>query len=330
MKKETPIIPTLMYRLKGLSARVVQKGNVGGKYIYALQRVRSNIVVNRAKAKGENVTYNPANAMTIKNGEHTQTWEYAGDGQWFVGVNPKDDRFSHFKWTTQIARVKFAAGKSYRYTQLPRLAHLYEASSDDSYTQEKMQRVEAAVSQDYKYLLIQSLQYPVSRGKPQTAHFALYDLDEVNDVLDEAAKKKSKYVGLENLHKLMAFTIPNFKPAIPSLQGIDLYVNPDADKDNLQDSDITLYVSCELPVKHKNGEYVSSDPRQIVKVPWGETDPAAWHAFKLENSHWENWATEVEGLQVVGPDIYLTVAYHSKTTGKTTQNRIYRVSGIMD
>lgn len=44
------ITPTLMYRLKGLGPRVVQKADVGGKYIYALQKVKHDVVAHRAKS----------------------------------------------------------------------------------------------------------------------------------------------------------------------------------------------------------------------------------------------------------------------------------------
>lgn len=51
------ITPTLMYRLNNLGPRVAQKADVGGKYIYALQRVKGDVVVHRAKPTGENVNY---------------------------------------------------------------------------------------------------------------------------------------------------------------------------------------------------------------------------------------------------------------------------------
>lgn len=65
------------------------------------------------------------------------------------------------KWTTQIARVHISSSTS-RYTsntQLPRLSYLNRAGSQQgiNYAGADLKRVEAAVSPDYQYFMIATI-----------------------------------------------------------------------------------------------------------------------------------------------------------------------------
>ena len=135
-----------MYELNGLHEVVVQKGNVGKTYNYALQLLKqgTDAVVYRArhgrdfvKGKGKNSNVErlyldgihsvPANKTLQAAGGHTQTWEYSGrSGQWFVGTKNKN------KWASQIARVDIRY-KSYASsnTEFPRLAYLNRAGNPE-------------------------------------------------------------------------------------------------------------------------------------------------------------------------------------------------------
>ena len=95
-----------MYELNGLHEVVVQKGNVGKTYKYALQLLKqgTDAVVYRArhgrdfvKGKGKNSNVErlyldgihsvPANKTLQAAGGHTQTWEYANRTDSYSGAS---------------------------------------------------------------------------------------------------------------------------------------------------------------------------------------------------------------------------------------------------
>ena len=144
---------------------VVQKGNVGSSYVYALQLLHSqhNIYVFRgSRQKNDNFDkLNPVLRLIGQDGYtaggHTQTWEYANQsGDWFVGTKPMPNQDN---CTKQIARVHIPDGqKIYYNTNLQRLSYLNRAgeSYGIGYSGDDMARVEAAVSPDYQYFMIAS------------------------------------------------------------------------------------------------------------------------------------------------------------------------------
>ncbi len=151
-----------------------------------------------------------------------------------------------------------------------------------------------------------------------TGHFAVYNLDEVNKKLDEA-EEKTEDINIQNLNCLGAFNVPHFNDQkIISIQGYGI------------DDNKNIYISSQpSPYTTFLGFPKQGKPREIVKIPWGISDPSKWSVVNLDNSlklDALNFCTEFEGIQVTGDCLYLTVAYHQRNSDLTTlMNRIYQV-----
>lgn len=331
-----------LYELDNLGKRVVQKGNVGSTYIYALQILGDGggkaANVYRAKPNNGSVNYSGSACLVLngyntlsKNkkqaaGGHTQTWEYAGsnaknnaDSGWFIGTKPKKN--DSYYWDTQIARVKFE-NKSWDYnTQLPRISNLNQAGRKYGlgYSGTKLVRSEAAVSEyisgdsenSYKYFLI------VTVDDSGTGYFSLYNLNDINQALNTNGTSDVNLKTNSVAEKcLKAFKIDNLTSKVGSLQGFDI------------DSNENIYISSESH-PNKTGSIISK-PRKIVKIPWNTTETSQWDFIRLDNYtilDESGYATEFEGIQVNSEnDLYLTVAYHNKDGYKTDLNKIFRIS----
>lgn len=330
-----------MYGLNGLHEVVVQKGNVGKTYNYALQLLKqgTDAVVYRArhgrdfvKGKGKNSNVErlyldgihsvPANKTLQAAGGHTQTWEYAnrtdsysGASECFIGTKPKKDPdHPSIYWDTQIARVKFSKAEYKFNTQLPRISNLNQAGRKFglAYSGNDLVRSEAAVSPspNYSYFLI------VTVDKSDTGYFSLYNLEDVNNALDRVG------TGDVNLKTdaladqcLKAFKIKGLVKEITSLQGYDI------------DDNLNIYISSEA---HPDQTDIYSKPRKIVKIPWEATEASEWDIIRLDNSFKLNesgYATEFEGIQVNSEnDLYLTVAYHDSSDYTTRKNKIFKIN----
>ncbi|RVU71377.1 hypothetical protein EJK17_02755 [Lactobacillus xujianguonis] len=319
---------SLLYELDNLHHVVVQASDVGSKYVYALQLLhkQTDIIVYREQPSGKHVIFdedNPIVYLTNMAGGHTQTWTYAGEkDRWFIGTKPK--KHGSILWDTQIARIDLANAPVQvdANTALPRLSYLNRAGSgfgDGSvaYPGKDLERLEAAVSPDYKKFLIASIDLN------HVGHFALYDLAEVNAALDQAEADNSD-VNIQNLHCLGAFNIPNMNTdPLKSIQGYDI------------DEDNNIYISSQLgPTTDFLGLAKEGKPREIVKIPWGEADSSKWEVADLMHDHTVDalgFVTEFESVQVISPDeIYLTVAYHRKSDLKSLKNRVYKIEGFGD
>lgn len=317
---------SLMYEFENLHHVVVQASDVGSKYIYALQLLhkQTDIAVFCAEKGHKHVFFdesNPIVMMTDKAGGHTQTWTYSGEkGRWFIGTKPK--KHGSILWDTQIARVDLSNGPIQvdSNTQLPRLSYMNRAGygfGDNSVPipGSQFERLEAAVSPDYKKFLVASIDLN------HTGRFALYDLDEINQALDQAEADNSD-VNIQNLHCLGAFAIPNFNTDIvQSVQGYDI------------DEDNNIYVSSQLgPKEDFLGLAKEGKPREIVKIPWGETNPDNFEVADLTHNKTVDslgYVTEFESIQVLDANnIYLTVAYHKKSGLTTLKNRVYKIEGF--
>lgn len=334
-----------LYDLIGVNKVVVQKGNVGAKYLYALQLLhgQNDTVVYRAKPgqSFKKLTGQIINASDVQKinclylagttgsnpdhaaGGHTQTWEYAGssdknnndNGGWFIGTKPK--KTSSGEFDTQIARIPFPSknGSYYtRNTQLPRISNLNAAGRNYNinYSGSNLVRSEAAVtpSPNYQYLLIATV------DNTGNGYFSLYNLADINQAINNAG------TGDVNLAKddigkqaVKAFKISNLVGQIGSIQGYDI------------DENLNIYISSEY---HPDKTNIVSKPRKIVKIPWGTTQQSQWNIINLDGAtalDMSNYATEFEGIQVNKEnDLYLTVAYHNTDTYDTEYNRIYKIS----
>lgn len=325
----------LLYQLNNLHHVVVQQAHVTQDHIYALQLLhkQTETIIYRSERDGRQVDFVEDQPLFYlhgvkangKAGGHTQTWEPAGKrGFWFVGTKPK--RYGHNYWTTQIARLHEPADVTLTFmqnTELPRLSYLNRAGSgfDNNsvvYPGKEMERLEAAVTPDHKRLMIASI------GFDHRGHFALYDLSDINQALDQVEDAPTD-INIEQFKCLGAFMIPHFNTdPLTSVQGYEL------------DNQNNIYVSSQSgPTTNWLGMAKQGRPREIVKIPWGCPDPQKWEVAQLDKEHHLNvfgYVTEFEGMQVLSPNkIYLTVAYHRKDNSLTTLgNRIYEIDGFDD
>ncbi|WEV44202.1 helveticin J family class III bacteriocin [Lactobacillus sp. ESL0684] len=333
MQEKFPNV-SLLKDLSGAYKVVIQNGNVTQNNIYALQLRNSQTdtyVICGSRATG---IFNKTPALILHGdktkgynaGGHTQTWEYANKPEsWFVGTKP-----NNANWNTQIARVKFpSSGTTHIYynTDMPRLSYLNRAGKEFgiNYLGKNMKRVEAAVSPNYVYMLIASV------DTTGTGYFSIYNLAEVNNFLDKAANnpKPIPDVPIMDLSCQSAFKIDNFvnilgnlqhDPKGGSIQGYDI------------DDNLNIYISSEKSPKQGNLKQL---PRKIVKIPWGITDTAQWEFADLDSENMDilGYISEFESIQVIDANtLYLTVSYHKKAkdfeTGKrlrTTKQRIYQI-----
>lgn len=304
----------------GLYHNVVQKGNVGSTYIYALQHHGKDNYVFRANP-GSEITY--GNEIVKFTGDlaggHTQTWEYANkSGCWFVGTKGKQGS-GEYIWDTQIARVKIPGKMEYTSnTQLSRLSHLNSAGNF-GLAGKDFDRSEAAVSQDYKYFLI------VVIDIYGNGYFSLYNLKDINEKLDQYGTTAYNISGLSTVSNFAPFKISGITKSsvIGSLQGFDVdHINQSGGEQ------VNIYVSSESAP----AEGGFSKERHIYKIPWGETNSSNWDDIDLTNNSavdYGGYPTEFEGIQVTDENqLYLTVAYHGyldNGSWGTVGNRIYKV-----
>lgn len=305
MQDATNISTKILSYFNNLEPRVVQKGNIGGYYSYALQLMRDHTYVYRARnaLRASFNTSRPVLNLTGSAGGHTQTWEFSGKkGHWFVGTKATTN--NKYGWDKQIARVKVPDYKLHNHNyELPRLSWLTHAGGMVINDQD-FNRSEAALSPDYSKMLI------AVTDKQGNGYFSLYDTNVVNDALDRNGS--STDTRLDKLPYLKSFKVSNFVTIVQSLQGFDI------------DENDNIYVSSEYSPKAGR-----QSPRKIVKIPWGVTDSNYWQCVELDNYDLDraNKLTELEGIQVLGNNhVYLTVSYHFKNGGTDKNHRVYEIT----
>lgn len=288
---------------------VVQKGNVGSKYVYGLQLRNSQLETHVLRGYRGNVT-TPVLTLVGSAAGHTQTWEYSGrSGQWFVGTKNKN------KWASQIARVDIRY-KSYASsnTEFPRLAYLNRAGNpEDQCSGDEMKRAEVAVSPDYSMLLIATIE---NNG---TGHFSIYDLNVINNALDAAGN--NGFVNMGDYQCETSFTVYGlYGSVLNSVQGYDL--------DNFGN----IYITSQASPSLSDGAWTTHH-KEILKIPfyarndqsqWENVNLSAFRGLDISGEH-----TEVESIQIIDENHgYLTVAYHANVGGKnkTVSNKIYEIS----
>lgn len=324
-----------MYDLNGVHQVVVQKGNIGGSYIYALQLLNkgTDTVVYRARkgatfkkgAHSQRVYLDGPKTSGINTkqtaGGHTQTWEYAGTTDrssgkclWFTGTKSRYNANDGIYWDTQIARITF--GEHHRNnTEMTRISNLNQAGRKFGldYNGNNLVRSEVAVSPSPNYNLF----LVVTVDKAGTGYFSLYRLSDINTALNEVGtgdlNLKTNSVANQCLK---AFKIDQLTTKVGSLQGYDI------------DDAGNIYISSEY---HPDKVYpLQSKSRKIVKIQWDTTEINEWDIIHLDNNSIldeSGYATEFEGIQVNGEnDLYLTVAYHDSYEYTTKKNKIFRIT----
>lgn len=321
----------LLYELNNLHHVVVQTTFVTQNQVLALQLLnkQTNTAVFRALKSNGQIFFDEENpSLYLKGaqkpnlaGGHTQTLAFSGRAnRYFVGTKPK--KYGSIFWDTQIARVTIPQNGTARYqsnTQMPRLSYMnragYGANEEVPYPGRDLKRLEAAVSPDYQLFLVASIDFN------HVGHFALYNLKDINQALDRV-QESSGDVNIQDINSIAAFNIADFDTkAFNSIQGYGI------------DNERNIYISSQ-PSPNKNwlGIAKQGRPREIVKIPWGETNSSNWELLDLDHNldiDCLGYVTEFEGLQVLRQNnLYLMVAYHRDSDLTTLKNRIYHIQII--
>lgn len=298
---------------------VVQKGDVGQSYIYALQlrdNQSSTYVLRRRKTGGSFSTILDLHGSAAG---HTQTWAYAGPNNWFIGTKPKGT------WAIQIARVNIKNNGGYHNTHydFPRLAHLDRAGNME-YTG-SLTRAEAAVSSDHTKFLLVTVD---SNGK---GYFTIYNLAAINEALDSVQYNDgaNRYFDISNIspsdivdeftiEKLYSKNVNDTNYILHSLQGFDV------------DNDNNVFISSQKApiIDPSTGRFPKGNTfhKEILVIPAGARyDQKQWTNVNLSASGVIDQPgtgrhTEVEGIQAIDANnAYLTVAYHIKKYNSSTR-----------
>lgn len=334
--------PVLNY--KGLISRVVQKHYLDKEHqVYALQLNNGNISVKKGQVKKHEVKFPKNQQLTIKNGQHTQVWDDMGNGKFLVGVTPRPHTNQRYKWTTELGRVSFSH-KTYQGNDIPRLTDLNKASDDPNYSYDDLERVEAAVSPNQEYLLICSAEF-AHQGK-HNLHFGLYHLSDINAAFDQAENSADKSVSLSTVTPISTFHLGNaYGGPIQSIQGLavdnnkNIYIDGECPPLKVGKTHVK-YVLKKITDKKGHVEikevkkvikptYKSGLPREIIRIPWQEIDPHNWTYGKINSRSFKKWAVELEGIQIKGKKIYLTVAFHNMKDRVTQKNMLYEIAGFV-
>ena len=304
-----------MYKLTKLPKYVVQKTVNTHKSLYTLQVIHNDIIVRRvAKTRHhKKIKFSSKHQLRLKNFGHTQTWLYAGNNSWLVGAKPVKHPSENYYWDTEIARVKYPKKRKTisKLHNLPRLTHLNYATDMAQKDYPLLKRSEVAISPNRRWLLIGTV------DTKNNGHFAIYNFKEINSKLNQAAHHSKKTVNLKYVKSVSAFHINKFFGTGPnqvnSIQGYEI------------DNKKAIYISRELKPVSRN----SSFPREVVKIPWNATNSSDWTRYKINNSHWKKVATELEGIELSGKNINLTVAYHKRNKSHDViGNRVYKLKNI--
>lgn len=198
-------------KIDGIRA-VIQASYVADNHLFFVRCGKTNAYLYRCAlpTNGKDVDANKAEVMTLEDFGHTQTLEvYKHNKEWYAligckGVEGKDG----YKWATQIARVKFQAGKTIKYTKCERLSGLNNIGNLGSIG--VVRRAEAAMSTDNKWLLLWVRTYDDNKKNYKT-RFAIYDAGKINDALDKLKNKDSKYLPCDNSEVVKALTAKGFE-----------------------------------------------------------------------------------------------------------------------
>ncbi|RVU71462.1 MULTISPECIES: helveticin J family class III bacteriocin [Lactobacillus] len=304
----------LLFRLHSLYPTVVQKTTVKGKHIYALQEVNEDTIISAARRPHHRRTahFSMHHQLVLRNFGHTQTLVATSKDHWLVGARPVQFRGEEYSWDTELARVRFPKRGHKTIVHLSKIPHLTHLNYATDMSQKKFSRVkrsEAAISPDYKWLLIATV------DTHNNGHFAVYHFKTINHALDKASHRKYKGINLKHHKPVSAFHIRHFfGKHLNSIQGYAI------------DNHCNIYISREHTPTGRNSSY----PREIVKIKWHQTNHKKWRHYHVNTRHWKHVATELEGIEINGNKLRVTVAYHERNyTHRVTKNRIYQVANIV-
>ncbi|KRE59903.1 helveticin J family class III bacteriocin [Paenibacillus sp. Soil750] len=166
---------TLAYNLKGLNHNLaVQKAYIASTYLYVTQRSGGNCYLSRLLINGSDATY--VDEMTVTNAGHCQTLDmYTYNGINYFYFSSKADFSTSNYWSLQVARLQYAAGTTYDYTDLHRFSYMNYANTTGTSLGETY-RVDAGGNSTHTIFRVQT--------KEGTVTWSIYDTVALNQLLD--------------------------------------------------------------------------------------------------------------------------------------------------
>ncbi|MGG1550154.1 hypothetical protein [Paenibacillus ferrarius] len=277
---------TLAYNLKGLNHNAaVQKAYIASTYVYVTQRSGGTCYLSRLLINGSDATY--VDEMTITNAGHCQTLDmYTYNGINYFYFSSKADDTTSYYWSLQVARLQYAAGATYDYTDLHRFTYLNYANKTGT-SLGKTYRVDGGGNSEYTIFRVQT--------EEGTVTWSIYDTVALNQLLDSnelfqlnstAAKSACVYTFTQSGTDIIR---PN-----GSFQGLDML------------SSTSIYTS--------GG--AEGDTPQIAKM-------SNTGAYKALVSITNVGTHEIEGVQTKNSNVYFTIV--TDPVNKTNTQKIYYV-----
>jgi hypothetical protein len=166
---------TLAYNLKGLNHKLaVQKAYIASKYLYVTQQYEGRCYLSRLLINGKDATY--VDEMTVTNAGHAQTLDmYTYNGINYFYFSSKADPSTKYFWSLQVARLRYSAGATYKYTELPRFTYMNYANKTGTRLGNTY-RVDGGGNSTYTIFRIQT--------KEKTVTWSIYNTVALNQLLD--------------------------------------------------------------------------------------------------------------------------------------------------
>lgn len=276
----------LAYNLLGLNHNLaVQKAYIASTYIYVTQRTGGTCYLSRLLINGSDATY--VDEMTVTNAGHCQTLDmYTYNGINYFYFSSKADPSTTYNWSLQVARLQYAAGATYDYTDLHRFTYMNYANTSGT-SLGTTYRVDGGGNSSYTVFRVQTTDGNVT--------WSIYDTVALNQLLDS-----NEQVRLDSAAAVSAcvtsFTQSGSSIVRPngSFQGIDMLDNTE------------IYTS-------GGGE---GDTPQIAMM-------SNTGAYKTLVNITNVGTHEIEGVQTKNSNVYFTIV--TDPTNKKNTQKIYYV-----
>ncbi|CAG7607887.1 hypothetical protein PAESOLCIP111_01005 [Paenibacillus solanacearum] len=205
---------TLAYNLLGLThVGGVNQFHIGTTYIYITQKSLGTTHLSRLLINGNNATY--VDEMTITNAGHGETLDmYNYNGVDYLYIGSKANTSTDYRWSLQVARVKYTPGVTYDYTDLHRFTYMNYANQNGT-SLGTTYRVNAGGNSNYTLFRIQTEEGPVT--------WSIYDTVKLNQLLDNNVQVQMNSAGAKAAW-IKGFTQSGSNIVRPnnSFQGVDM------------------------------------------------------------------------------------------------------------
>ena len=289
---------TLAWTLKGLNhALVVQNFYIGEQYMYISQSSGNTTYISRLTLNATNKTATYKDEMTLTNwgcGETLDFYRHKNNEYLLVGSKGLTDNDSYY--SSQVARIKYVAGKTYSdYTGVTRLSSL-DCVTSDGRDDGTIYRVAAAVQGQWTMIR-------VVFNKNEFVRYTLFHTDVLNNAMDAN----------ENTNTSIATLIKNngaYQKSFKQVCSEDSYVHPNNSFQGIEMSmREAIYVSGgnggtekpQIAMMDREGNYV----KQVTITNWGSgTQPS------------------IQGMQADQGNLYFAVATGSD---RKNEQQIYYI-----